>query len=281
MVREQITVIQVVPTLLHTLLDEPAIATCRSLKYLFCGGEELRPELQTHALITLPAHTRLCNLYGPTECTIDTTFWICEQESQLSRVPIGHPIANIQVYLLDGAGQPVPIGVPGELYIGGIGVARGYLNEPVLTAQKFVPDPFSAQAGRQMYRTGDLARYRADGSIEFLGRMDGQVKIRGCRIELGEVEVAIKGCAGIEECIVVVYEASPGQPGLAAYLVPDASEGSSISIQQVRQELQRRLPDYMLPEAFVVLETLPLNSNGKVDRRALPRPQRDRETLGA
>jgi amino acid adenylation domain-containing protein len=305
-VREQITVIQVVPTLLHILLDEPAIANCSSLKYLFCGGEELRPELQSRALTTLSAHTRLCNLYGPTECTIDTTFWICEQESQLSRVPIGSPLANIQLFILNTYLQPVPRGVPGELYIGGVQVARGYLYRPDITAERFIPDPFHTQPGARLYRTGDLVRSLPNGMLEYLGRLDQQVKLRGYRIELGEIEVTLQQHPQVRECVILAREDTPGHKRLVAYVVqdtnanlqlPDAaqqqeqiaqwrnvwdvvynqplqySRSAGKLVSALRQHLKQHLPDYMLPSAFVFLDAFPLMPNGKIDRHNLPAPE--------
>jgi acyl carrier protein len=187
-------------------------------------------------------------------------------------IPIGRPIANVQHYLLDGQGQPVPIGVPGELYIGGVGLARGYLNRPALTAEQFVPHPFSTAPGARLYKTGDRARYLPTGDVEYLGRVDQQVKLRGFRIELGEIEAALAQHPDVHEGVVLVREESPGDQRLVAYVVPRAAPGPAGS--SLRRFLRQTLPDYMVPAAIVLLERLPLTPNGKVDRRALPKPER-------
>jgi acyl-CoA synthetase (AMP-forming)/AMP-acid ligase II/acyl carrier protein len=188
---------------------------------------------------------------------------------------IGHPIANTQFYILDSQLQPVPVGVPGELHIGGDGLARGYLNREKLTAEKFIDDPFSSQQGTRLYKTGDLARYRASGKIEFLGRLDNQVKIRGHRIELGEIEAALRQHGNVREVVVVAKEFAPGEKRLVAYLV--APQMLVPVAGQLRAFLKGQLPDYMVPSAFITLESLPLTPNGKVDRKALPQPEREPE----
>jgi acyl carrier protein len=218
---------------------------------------------------------RFFNLYGPTEATIWTTIAECTDGSQ--RPPIGRPIANMQVYLLDRHLQPVPPGVPGELYIGGEGLARGYLNRPELTAERFIPHPFSQEPGARLYQTGDLARYRPDGMIEFLGRLDHQVKIRGYRVEPGEIEAVLTQHPAVQEAVVMARADAPGDNRLTAYVVAKRQPGPSSS--DLRRFLQAKLPEYMLPAAFVPLDALPLTPNGKVDRRALPAPDRTRTTL--
>jgi len=192
-------------------------------------------------------------------------------------LPIGRPIANTQVYLLDGQLQPVPIGVPGELYLGGDGLARGYLNRPELTAEQFIPHPFSPEPGARLYKTGDRARWRAEGNLEFLGRRDRQVKLRGFRIELGEIEAVLRGHPALRDAVVLAREDQPGDKYLVAYVVPQPHQAPSP--QQLRDFLGTHLPDYMLPAAFVRLEALPLTPNGKVDRQALPAPDAARQDL--
>jgi surfactin family lipopeptide synthetase A len=215
---------------------------------------------------------RFCNLYGPTEATIWTTIAECTDGRQ--RPPIGRPIANTQVYLLDSYLRPVPLGVPGELCIGGVGLALGYRNRPDLTAERFMPHPFSDEPGARLYKTGDLARYRPDGLLEFVGRLDHQVKIRGYRIELGEVEACLRQHPAVREAVVVAREDKPGDQRLVAYVVANQPPGPSTS--DLRGFLQAKLPSYMVPAAFVALPALPLTPNGKVDRRALPAPDQVR-----
>jgi acyl carrier protein len=191
-------------------------------------------------------------------------------------VPLGNPVPNNRLYLLDSNQQPVPIGIPGELCVGGIQVARGYLNRPELTAEKFMPDPFSAVAGARLYRTGDLARYLPGGAIEYLGRTDHQVKIRGFRIELGEIETALEEHDSVGQAVVMAREDLPGDKRLVAYIVPEIEQTPSAG--ELRQYLKEKLPEYMVPNAFVTLEKFPLTPNGKIDRRALPVPEADRQT---
>ena len=232
------------------------------LEYMLFGGEVVDSSLAKSVLGKgKPQH--LINGYGPTEAT---TFSVCHELEEIGtdgKVPIGRPIANARVYILDRAGEPVPVGVSGEIHIGGAGLARGYLNRPELTAERFVPDPFSEEAGNRLYRTGDLGRYLKDGTIEFLGRADSQVKLRGYRIELGEIETALREHGAVEEAAVVMKEER-----LVAYVVPRA--GTPVSSTQLRHYLKEKLPEYMLPGAIVPIEALPLNPNGKVDRSALP-----------
>jgi surfactin family lipopeptide synthetase A len=242
---------------------------------ILCGGEALPQDL---AQQLLPRAASLWNLYGPTETTIWST--LCKIEPGDEVISIGRPIANTQVYLLDSKLQPVPFGVPGELYIGGDGLARGYLNRPELTAERFIPHPFSNEPAARLYKTGDLARYRADGTIEHLGRLDFQIKLRGFRIELGEIEAVLAQHPAVHQAVVVAREDTPGDKRLVAYVVPapqypdsvELKEGMLTLVPKLRSLLKERLPDYMIPAAIVLLEALPLTPNGKVDRKALPAP---------
>jgi acyl carrier protein len=210
----------------------------------------------------------LLHVYGPTENTTFTSwYWVQDVPDKAISIPIGQAIANTQIYLLDAHLNPVPIGVSGEIYISGDGLARGYLNRPQLTAERFVPNPFSSQPQARLYKSGDLARYRPDGNIEFLGRMDEQVKLRGFRIELGEIEAVLGQHSAIRETVVAV-RAIDGDRRLVAYIVPSQHQAPTNS--DLRYFLKSKLPDYMLPSAFFVLKALPLTLNGKVDRRALP-----------
>jgi amino acid adenylation domain-containing protein len=273
--RQAITVLQVVPSMLAAMLDESGLSQCRALRRLYCGGEVLGAEAARR--FRARSSAELMNLYGPTEATIDATCHVCLEDSDQT-VSIGRPIANTRIYLLDGHGEPVPVGVPGELYIGGAGLARGYLNRPELTAEKFLPDPFSEAPGARMYRTGDLARYLPDGNIEFLGRIDHQVKVRGFRIELGEIEAVLAEHAAVRQAVVLAREDVPGDKRLVAYVVP--ADASFTDTGPLRAFLRVRLPDYMLPAAYVLLERLPLTPNDKVDRRALPAPHYGRDEAG-
>ncbi len=269
-IEKEITVLQAVPTMLRALLAERDIARCRSLRKVFCGGEAVTIDLPER-FFSLFADTELYNLYGPTETTIQVTCWRCERESKEAFVPIGRPMPNVQFYVLDALLQPVPIGVTGELYIGGASLARGYLNRPGQTAERFIPDPFSETAGARLYRTGDLVRYHTDGRVEYLGRNDSQVKLRGFRIEIGEIESALAQHESVQGCAVVVREDMAREQRLVAYVV--AREGQTIETAELRHYLGERLPVYMIPTLFVRLESLPLLSNGKVDRNALPAPE--------
>jgi acyl-coenzyme A synthetase/AMP-(fatty) acid ligase/acyl carrier protein len=243
------------------------------LRYLLVGGEALEPNAIRRVLRdSRPQH--LLNAYGPTECTtFATTHAIESVAASATSIPIGRPIANGRIYVLDRHGEPVPIGVTGELYIGGAGVARGYLNRPELTAERFMADPFSGEAQARMYRSGDLGRWRADGTIEYLGRNDQQVKLRGFRIELGEIEAQLMSREQVQDAAVIAREDVPGEKRLVAYVVLRAGGGSEEAVAGIRGHLKTVLPEYMVPSALVVLERLPLTQNGKLDRRALPMPE--------
>ncbi|HEX7318160.1 MAG TPA: amino acid adenylation domain-containing protein, partial [Pyrinomonadaceae bacterium] len=263
-INEQITVLQLVPSMLRVFLQEPRAEECGSLRHVFCGGEELRAEDRDAFYERLCA--RLHNLYGPTEASIDATHWECEP-GVVGTVPVGRPIANVRVYVLDSHQRPVPVGAPGELHIGGAGLARGYLNRPALTAEKFIPDPFGVEPGARLYKTGDLARYRPDGRIEYMGRADQQVKVRGFRIELGEIEAALCAHDAVRQALVATQDSPNGDRRLVAYAV--CNEGEQLSGGELRAHLQGRLPEYMVPASFVLLDEMPALPNGKIDRRAL------------
>ncbi|MHC5897537.1 non-ribosomal peptide synthetase, partial [Nostoc sp.] len=267
-VQQQITVITLVPSLLRVFLEEKGVEECNCLKHVTCGGEALPQELIDRFYDLLNVGNILHNLYGPTEATIDATYWTCQRGNHSSIAPIGRPIANTQIYILDADLQPLPIGEPGELYIGGIGLAQGYHNRGELTAEKFIANPWSQEPGDRLYKTGDLARYLKDGNIEILGRIDRQVKIRGFRVELGEIETILSQNPAVKENVVIAHEDVPGNKRLIAYVVGDREQ--VISISELRRFLEGKLPEYMVPSAFVLLETIPLTPNGKVDRRALP-----------
>ena len=242
----------------------------RGLHQLLTGGDVVSAPHVRRVLESLGLPVTAC--YGPTESTLFTSCFRMSRPEQVgSSVPIGSPIANTQVYLLDASFQPVPAGVPGELFIGGDGLARGYLSRPDLTAERFLPDPFSSAPGARLYRTGDLARWRTDGVLEFLGRIDNQVKVRGYRIELAEVESALLAHPSVREAVALVREDVPGDKRLVAYVVTYHPE-QTLDAGMLRSFLQQRLPEFMLPSAFVRLEALPLTSNAKVDRKALPAP---------
>jgi amino acid adenylation domain-containing protein len=263
-----ITVLQLVPSMLGAFLEEPRVREGLPLRRLFCGGEALPAERVRRFQELLPA-AELHNLYGPTESSIDATHWACQPGDASRTVPIGRPIGNVRVHVTDSELRPVPLGVGGELWIGGAGLARGYNGRPDLTADRFIPDPFSGELGARLYRTGDLARVLRQGVVEFLGRLDHQVKIRGYRIELGEIESVLLGHAAVREVVVAVREQG-GDRRLVAYVVPRPGEESSAA--DLRAFLEERLPEYMVPGSFVWLEALPLMANGKVNRSALPEP---------
>ncbi len=272
MVRHGVGAACMVASQLAILLAEPGVEKCVSLRCMTSGGEVLPPGLVTRFHEVLNA--RLLNGYGPAEATITTTFYDTPKGVAERTVPIGRPMGNVQTYILDRHRQPVPVGVTGELYIGGAGLARGYLNRPELTAEKFVAHPFDARPGARVYRTGDLVRYREDANIEFLGRADYQVKIRGQRIELGEIEAALHQHPAVRYAAVTVWEPTAGDRALAAYVVP--RPGAGLEAAELRRFLGERLPASMVPPDWVTLEAMPFTSSGKVDRQALPRPARQR-----
>ncbi|MFF3620980.1 amino acid adenylation domain-containing protein [Streptomyces sp. NPDC002467] len=266
---EAVTTVHFVPSMLAAFVEDPKAGGCRSLRRVVCSGEALPEELKNRFLdvLDVPLH----NLYGPTEAAVDVTHWDCRREDA-GPVPIGRPIWNTSLYVLDPRGRPVPVGVAGELFLAGAGLARGYLRRPALTAERFPLDPFGPP-GSRMYRTGDLARHRADGSVEYLGRTDDQVKIHGFRIELGEIETALGRLPGVGRAAVVVREDVPGDRRLVGYVVPEAGADPApvLEPEPMRAELARSLPEYMVP-VLVVVDGLPVTANGKLDRRALPAP---------
>ncbi len=266
--REGVSVLWLTAGLFHQYSDVLGEAFGR-LRYLLAGGDVLDPRIVGRVLRRSPPQ-HLLNGYGPTETTtFALTHEIGPVADGAASIPLGRPISNTRIYILDGHGEPVPIGVAGELYIGGAGVARGYLNRPELTAERFVADPFAGEPGARMYKTGDLGRWLADGNIEFLGRTDFQVKVRGFRIELGEIEARLSEHAGVREAVVVAREDSPGDKRLAAYWTGN----EELSAEGLRAHLAASLPDYMVPAAYMRLDALPLTPNGKLDRKALPAPE--------
>lgn len=274
---QQITVMALVPSMLQVLLEEKEIEKCQSLKHVTCGGEALPMELVELFFERLQLDNVLFNCYGPTEASIDATFWRCQPGSNYAIAPIGSAITNTEIHILNEDLQPVAIGETGELYIGGMGLARGYLNNSELTAQKFIPHPNKHESKARLYKTGDLGRFVSDGNIEFLGRVDQQLKIRGFRIELGEIEVVLHQHPAVKQALVIAREDIPGNKRLIAYFVANSQQVPSQS--QLRDFLQDKLPDYMIPVAFVFLDALPLNPNGKVDRRHLPAPELVRQEI--
>ncbi|OXI15941.1 hybrid non-ribosomal peptide synthetase/type I polyketide synthase [Burkholderia sp. AU15512] len=267
--RERITTLHFVPSMLRAFLDHPDLdAHCASLRRVVCSGEALPHDLQQRCLERLDV--KLYNLYGPTEAAVDVTAWECRRDDPHRIVPIGRPIANTRLYIVDAQMQPTPIGVPGELLIGGTPVGRGYHGEPELSAEKFIADPFSADPLARLYRTGDLARYRPDGNIEFLGRIDHQIKLRGLRIEPGEIEAALTSHPLVDAAVVALRGVDDGAR-LVAWLCSSHPEAELVDA--VRGHLRQRLPDYMVPAAFVVVSAFEQLPNGKLDRARLPEPR--------
>jgi amino acid adenylation domain-containing protein len=262
-----VTLINTVPSSINALLDADGVPD--TVRTVNLAGEPLKRALVERLFAQTDVDT-VCNLYGPSETTTYST-WVAMRREQGFAAHIGRPVANTRIYLLDAHRQPVPVGVAGEMYIGGAGVARGYLNRPELTAERFVADPFANEPNARMYRTGDLARYLPDGTIEFLGRNDFQVKLRGYRIELGEIEAHLTQHPAIREAVVLAREDAPGDKRLVAYVVPEHAAADLAEL--LRAHLRATLPEYMVPAAFVALEALPLTPNGKVDRAALPAPE--------
>jgi amino acid adenylation domain-containing protein len=260
---ERITTVHFVPSMLQAFLLDPAAATCTGLRRVLCSGEALPAELQARFFETLPG-VELHNLYGPTEASVDVTYWACDPAQRT--VPIGRPVWNTRTHVLDAELNPVAPGVAGELYLAGIQLARGYHGRPGLTSERFVASPF--EPGERMYRTGDLARWSEDGALHYLGRTDHQVKIRGLRVELGEIEAVLDRQPGVAGSCVLAREDRAGDQHLVGYVVPDGTP----DVEALRAALAENLPEYMVPAAFVVLDELPLTPSGKLDRKALPAP---------
>ena len=263
---KSITVMHFVPSMLQVFLEDINTGNCSSLKKVICSGEELTVAHQ-NLFFSKFENTELYNLYGPTEAAVDVTYWKCNPQSSLNVVPIGKPVANTQIYILDQNLNPVPAGIPGELHIGGIQVARGYHNKLELTSEKFIPDPFIKNAGSKLYKTGDLVRFQYDGNIEYLGRIDNQIKIRGFRIELGEIEFILNSLEEVRESIVIAREVRQGDKRLAAFVV--LQKDKKITSNEIRNILKEKLPEYMVPSQIIFLDEIPLSQNGKADRKAL------------
>lgn len=266
--KEHVTVLHFVPSMLNAMLASVDWGECKSVRQVFCSGERLSPETVARYYES-GNRAALANLYGPTEAAVDVSFWDCRPD-RARTIPIGKPIQNTVLHVLDENLLPVPVGVPGELHIGGICLARGYLNQPDLTREKFIKNPFQEDNGERLYKTGDLVRYLYDGNIEYMGRLDHQVKIRGFRIELGEIETVLDQHPDVRESVVMARETRPDENTLVAYVVPD--RGQAPDRGALRAHLREKLPEYMVPLFFMVLEKMPLLTNGKVNRHALPMP---------
>ncbi|MBN2535368.1 MAG: amino acid adenylation domain-containing protein [Spirochaetales bacterium] len=277
-VANKITTIHFVPSMLKAFIESPEVSTCNGiLRRVIASGEALGYNVTENFFGKLDAE--LANLYGPTEAAVDVTCWRCHKDNRRKAIPIGKPIANTRIYILDKTGKPVPVGVPGELHIGGVSLARGYVNNDALTALSFIPDPVGQNRSDRVYKTGDKARYLPDGNIEFLGRIDNQVKIRGFRIEPGEIEYHIQNFPGIKECVVIDYVKSGNNVMLVAYIV-QKKQGipgqGTIIIEDVKSYLNKKLPEYMIPSFFIFIDEIPLSKHGKLDRSKLPAPEYDR-----
>ncbi|HET6977261.1 MAG TPA: amino acid adenylation domain-containing protein [Pyrinomonadaceae bacterium] len=270
---QRVTHMDFVPSMLQILLDEEGSERCDSLRIIISGAEALTAEMLDRFYARTDA--QIANHYGPTETAMDLVSCVCDRDSERRVVPIGRPNANTQCYVLDQCGGQLPVGVSGELYLGGVQVGRGYVGRPELTAERFVPDPFGTVNGGRLYRTGDLVRRLADGTLEYLGRLDHQVKLRGHRIELGEIESALAAHPAIRNVVALIREDSPGDKRLVAYIAAEDKP----TVTELRAFLHERLPDYMIPAVFVTLDELPFMPNGKVDRKALPVPDQSRPDL--
>jgi amino acid adenylation domain-containing protein len=264
--------IVLVPSILSGLVDRPEDQGLGVLRRIFCGGETLPPALARRSFECVGPTVDIVNLYGPTETTVFVSAWRCEPDNSYDSVPIGRPIANTQLHVLNENMAPLPPGEIGELFVGGIGLARGYLNRQALTAERFVPNPFG-EAGTRLYRTGDFARHLPNGALEHLGRVDSQVKLRGYRIELGEIEAALNKHGDVREAVAILRRDQPNNSKLVAYVVARGEE--ELSPDSLRRMLRESLPEYMVPSSIVILNSFPLTPNGKIDRGALPAPAAD------
>jgi amino acid adenylation domain-containing protein len=264
--RERITLLHFVPSMLRIFLEEPGLERCSTVRRVVCSGEALPVDVVERFFERMP-RAALCNLYGPTEAAVEVTYWECRPGDPSGIVPIGRPVANTQMHVLDTQMRPQPVGVPGDLYIGGVQVGMGYVSRPELTGERFIDDPFTP--GGRLYRTGDLARWTSDGVIDYLGRADDQVKIRGHRIELGEIESHLGAHPQVARTVVIAREDRPGDRRLVAYVV---ARDEMPGVSDLREHLRRHMPDYMVPQHYVQLESIPLLVNGKIDRKSLPAP---------
>jgi pristinamycin I synthase-3/4 len=263
--RHRVTAFGSTPSLLSPIIDaiERTDSDHRSLRHIFSGGEALPTDLAQRILDTFGGRVHLSNEYGPTECTMTSAHYeVTDIQPCYPIVPLGRPLPNVELYILDRHLRPLPIGIPGEIHIGGIGLARGYLNWPDLTAERFISNPF--EPGKRLYKTGDLGRRLPSGDLEFLGRLDRQTKIRGYRIELGEIETALTSLSEVSQAIVDVSEPTPDDKRIVAYVIPATSEPPSSDT--LKAKLHARLPEYMIPNAFIILDRFPLTSRGKIDR---------------
>ncbi|WNM63149.1 non-ribosomal peptide synthetase [Candidatus Nitrospira neomarina] len=266
-----VTVLHFVPSMLPAFLQQSELDRCTSLKRIYTSGEELKKAVVESVFSRLSV--QLHNMYGPTETAIEVTHWVCGHEELSGTIPIGWPLPNTRLYILDGGLQPTPVDIPGEIYIGGLPCARGYHRRGGLTAERFVPDPFGTH-GNRMYRTGDRARFRSDLTVEFLGRLDEQVKIRGFRVETGEIEETLRRHRFVAESAVVLKEVAENDKRLIAYIVPKVGVNlSGTLVEDLRSDLRTVLPEYMVPSAINLLESMPRSASGKINRRELPSPQ--------
>jgi surfactin family lipopeptide synthetase C len=267
---KKITIIHFVTSMLSLFLEESNIDQCKTLRLFVSSGEEVTIPVQKLFFEKFP-HLELHDLYGPTETSVHVTYWKCDKNTELNTVPIGKPVANTQAYILDSYNNPVPVGIAGELHIGGDQVAKGYFNRPELTDEKFIPDPFLKKDGAKLYKTGDLVRFFSDGNIEYLGRKDNQIKLRGFRIELGEIENAIREFEGIKSSVVITKDFSSYDKRLIAYYVSE--NGKEVSIPNLKKYLSVKLPVFMVPAEYIMISEIPITGSGKVDKKALPEPE--------